>query len=69
MKAPSLAGAVAAMWTTMDHLPGVNSEKIIGWVGGMDIPVLHDFWWATNRVPPLHRSRGTGTGSLCWQFH
>jgi len=27
----------------MDHLPGVNSEKIIGWVGGMDIPVLHDF--------------------------
>lgn len=38
-----LAGAVAAMWTQMDHLPGVNSEKIIGWVGGMDIPVLHDF--------------------------
>jgi len=38
-----LAGAVAAMWTTMDHLPGVNPDKVIGWVGGMDIPVLHDF--------------------------
>ncbi|NMB21120.1 MAG: BMP family ABC transporter substrate-binding protein [Firmicutes bacterium] len=38
-----LAGAAAALWTQYDHLPGVNSEKTIGWVGGMDIPVLHDF--------------------------
>ncbi|HBN94675.1 MAG TPA: BMP family ABC transporter substrate-binding protein [Firmicutes bacterium] len=38
-----LAGAVAALWTEYDHLPGVNSEQTIGWVGGMDIPVLHDF--------------------------
>ncbi len=38
-----LAGAAAAMWTQYDNLPGVNKEKVIGWVGGMDIPVLHDF--------------------------
>jgi basic membrane protein A len=38
-----LAGAAAAMFTTKTQVPGVNSKKIIGWVGGMDIPVLHDF--------------------------
>ena len=39
-----LAGAAAAMWTTQTEIPGVNEDKIIGWVGGMDIPVLHDFF-------------------------
>lgn len=39
-----LAGAAAAMFTQKTNIPGVNSEKIIGWVGGMDIPVLHDFF-------------------------
>ncbi|MCL2683918.1 MAG: BMP family ABC transporter substrate-binding protein [Synergistaceae bacterium] len=38
-----LAGAAAALFTTKTDVPGVNSQKIIGWVGGMDIPVLHDF--------------------------
>ncbi|EHM10366.1 putative ABC-type transport system, periplasmic component/surface lipoprotein [Thermanaerovibrio velox DSM 12556] len=38
-----LAGAAAAMFTTKTNIPGVNSKKIIGWVGGMDIPVLQDF--------------------------
>jgi basic membrane protein A len=38
-----LAGAAAAMFTTKMGVPGVNSQKTIGWVGGMDIPVLHDF--------------------------
>lgn len=38
-----LAGAAAAMWTQYDEIEGVNPEKKIGWVGGMDIPVLHDF--------------------------
>ena len=51
----------------MDHLPGVNSEKIIGWVGGMDIPVLHDFGGLQTGCR-LHRSRGTGTGSLAGSF-
>ncbi|MDR1801504.1 MAG: BMP family ABC transporter substrate-binding protein [Lachnospiraceae bacterium] len=39
-----LAGAAAAMFTTKTDIEGVNDEKIIGWVGGMDIPVLHDFY-------------------------
>jgi basic membrane protein A len=39
-----LAGAAAAMFTTKTNVPGVNEESTIGWVGGMDIPVLHDFF-------------------------
>lgn len=39
-----LAGAAAAMFTTKTEIPGVNEDKIIGWVGGMDIPVLSDFF-------------------------
>ena len=39
-----LAGAAAALFTTKDDIEGVNPEKIIGWVGGMDIPVLSDFF-------------------------
>lgn len=38
-----LAGAAAALFTTKTDIPGVNPQKIVGWVGGMDIPVLHDF--------------------------
>lgn len=39
-----LAGAAAAMFTTKTDIKGVNADKTIGWVGGMDIPVLHDFF-------------------------
>lgn len=39
-----LAGAAAAMFTKKTDVPNVNGENIIGWVGGMDIPVLHDFY-------------------------
>jgi len=39
-----LAGAAAAMFTEKTEIDGVNEEAIIGWVGGMDIPVLHDFY-------------------------
>jgi basic membrane protein A and related proteins len=39
-----LAGAAAAMFTTKTGIPGVNADHTIGWVGGMDIPVLHDFY-------------------------
>lgn len=39
-----LAGAAAAMFTEKTDIKGVNEDKIIGWVGGMDIPVLHDFY-------------------------
>lgn len=39
-----LAGAAAALFTQKTDIEGVNEENIIGWVGGMDIPVLHDFY-------------------------
>jgi len=39
-----LAGAAAAMFTECTDIEGVNEDAIIGWVGGMDIPVLHDFY-------------------------
>lgn len=38
-----LAGAAAAMFTQKTEIANVNDKKIIGWVGGMDIPALHDF--------------------------
>jgi basic membrane protein A len=38
-----LAGAAASMFTQKTEIENVNDEKTIGWVGGMDIPVLHDF--------------------------
>ncbi len=37
-----LAGVLAAMVTTSD-LPKANDEKIIGFLGGMNIPVINDF--------------------------
>jgi basic membrane protein A len=37
-----LAGALAAMVTTSD-LPRANEEKLIGFLGGMDAPVINDF--------------------------
>ncbi len=39
-----LAGAVAAMMTTKTDIPNINEQKIIGWVGGQDVPVLQDFF-------------------------
>ncbi|MGC8787962.1 MAG: BMP family lipoprotein, partial [Anaerolineae bacterium] len=37
-----LAGVYAAMMT-QKPLPGMNDKKIIGVIGGMDIPVINDF--------------------------
>ena len=39
-----LAGAAATMFTTHTEIDGINSEVVIGWVGGMEIPVLEDFF-------------------------
>jgi basic membrane protein A len=38
-----LAGALAAMMTTKTDLEGMNEAKVIGFIGGMDIPVIHRF--------------------------
>lgn len=39
-----IAGAVCAMMTSKTELEGINEQATIGWVGGMDIPVLQDFF-------------------------
>lgn len=67
-----LAGAAAAMFTTMTDIGGVNDQKIIGWVGGMDIPVLHDFYvgyeqgakYIDPEIEILQSFAGTFTDSL-----
>lgn len=38
-----LAGALATMLTTETSIEGMNAEKKIGMVGGMDIPVIRNF--------------------------
>lgn len=38
-----LAGAFAAMVTTSEELDKANPEKVVGFVGGMDIPIINDF--------------------------
>ena len=32
------------MFTQKTDIEGVNADHTIGWVGGMDVPVLHDFY-------------------------
>jgi len=39
-----LAGALAAMLTTETSIEGINEEKIIGMVGGVDLPVIRNFY-------------------------
>ena len=38
-----LVGVYAALMETQSGLPGLNAEKILGFVGGMDSPVICDF--------------------------
>jgi len=38
-----LAGAFAALVTTSTELENANPDKVIGFVGGMDIPIINDF--------------------------
>lgn len=38
-----LAGAFAALVTTSTELDKANADKVIGFVGGMDIPIINDF--------------------------
>lgn len=39
-----LAGAAAAMFTEKTEIEGVNEDAVIGWAGGMDIPILNDLF-------------------------
>jgi basic membrane protein A len=39
-----LAGAAAAMFTSKTQIDGVNPEKIIGWISGIETPLINDFY-------------------------
>lgn len=39
-----LAGALAAMLTTETSIEGIDEGKVIGMVGGLDIPVIRNFY-------------------------
>jgi basic membrane protein A len=39
-----LVGVAAAMFTTKTNIEGVNDKKIAGFIAGMDIPVIADFF-------------------------
>ena len=38
-----LAGALAALMTTHDEVEGINADRVVGFVGGRDIPVIRNF--------------------------
>ena len=38
-----LAGVMAAMMTTRDDIEGINADKILGFVGAMDMPTINNF--------------------------
>jgi basic membrane protein A and related proteins len=38
-----LAGVLAAQMTVLADIEGMNEDKVIGFIGGMDIPVIHRF--------------------------
>lgn len=42
-EASYLAGIVAASATISDDLEGVNDDHVLGFVGGLDLPVINDF--------------------------
>ncbi|MDR1949868.1 MAG: BMP family ABC transporter substrate-binding protein [Spirochaetaceae bacterium] len=39
-----LVGVAAAMFTTKTNIENVNDKKIVGFIAGMDIPVIADFF-------------------------
>jgi len=39
-----LAGAAAAMFTQMTEIEGVNEQNIIGWISGIETPLINDFF-------------------------
>ncbi|MBR5267065.1 MAG: BMP family ABC transporter substrate-binding protein [Lachnospiraceae bacterium] len=40
------AGAIAAKMTTQDGVPGINEEMTIGWIGGMNLPIVKIYFTA-----------------------
>ncbi|MCQ4865311.1 BMP family lipoprotein [Pseudoflavonifractor phocaeensis] len=43
-EASFLLGCIAGLWTTRTEIPGVNGEKIVGWISGMQAPINDDYY-------------------------
>lgn len=67
-QAAFLAGAAAAMLTMQTRLPGINPEKVIGWLSGEDVPamrsLLNGFSEGARLIDPQVRVINTLTGSF-----
>ncbi|MDR1776256.1 MAG: BMP family ABC transporter substrate-binding protein [Desulfovibrio sp.] len=67
-QAAFLAGAAAAMLTARQNLPGINSERTLGWLSGDDTPaqrtLLHGFTEGARLVAPETRVINGMSGSF-----
>jgi len=55
-----LAGALAALLTTHEEIEGINSEEVVGFLGGMDVPLIHKFELGyTSGVDYINETEGT----------
>jgi basic membrane protein A len=41
-----IAGAAAAMFTESIESEGINEDPVVGWIGGMNIPVVQEYYQA-----------------------
>ncbi|OCL27177.1 BMP family ABC transporter substrate-binding protein [Orenia metallireducens] len=55
-----LAGALAALLTTHEEIEGINAKEIVGFLGGMDVPLIHKFELGyTSGVDYINETEGT----------
>ncbi|WP_018250193.1 BMP family lipoprotein [Orenia marismortui] len=55
-----LAGALAALLTTHEEVEGINKEQLVGFIGGMDSPLIHKFELGyTSGVDYINQTEGT----------
>ncbi|AGB40710.1 putative ABC-type transport system, periplasmic component/surface lipoprotein [Halobacteroides halobius DSM 5150] len=55
-----LAGALAALMTTHEEVKGINQQQVVGFLGGMDVPLIHKFELGyTSGVKYINKTEGT----------
>ncbi len=58
-----LVGALSALLTTHDEIEGINEEQVVGFLGGMDSPLIHKFELGyTSGVDYINETEGTNVG-------
>ena len=55
-----LAGAFAALMTNHAEIDGINEDQVVGFLGGMDMPLIHKFELGyTSGVEYINKTEGT----------